>query len=487
MSLIDFNYSMNFFKRKNKFKNIVKKRKKYFLLSSAFFVLLLISLSIYINPNIFGLFAKKAIGSDIDNLSGFAKVLDDGTWISFNCISDPYIGGQNIFTFTFPLQFSFPSCEELDYGVNIEEDGSLSGFALSDKYGSIDFAPDGYRQKPQYSSSTGLITGFAKIESLGEDGWLRLHEEVGQTYDAVSVDNYSGDLLGYAYNETIGWVSFNCADETICGSSDYKVNYYRELKAGGLSAPNWSIAQVCETRINAKAILRWGFSGDPQTAYQIIIDDDPFIDDDEVVYDSGKIISENTQFSCPGSQNCKLKIGTLTKHYNVRFYWWLKLWDTHDKETEWVQFNTNLGHTLTDNIVDNSLNNPYANLSFTTFKHPAPSAYFTWDLEEINAGDEVYFESDSFYHAYTSQHDYNNPPIPCKTNPGQCQYSWSVEGEANISDPNNSTTTITFTTFNTSDKVHLQVSDVDSYSCGTSSNLLDINLDLPDWKESFGY
>jgi len=203
---------MNFFKRKNKFKKLFNKRKKHFLMFFVVFILFLVSLSLFINPGSFGLLVKGASGSDIDNLSGFAKVLDDGTessWISFNCISDPFIGGQNIFTFTFPLFFSFPSCQESDYGVNIEPDGSFTGFALSDKYGYIDFAPAGSSQMPQYSSSTGLITGFAKITDLGESGWLRLHEEIGQTYDAVSVDDYNGDLRGYAYNETIGWISFN--------------------------------------------------------------------------------------------------------------------------------------------------------------------------------------------------------------------------------------------------------------------------------------
>lgn len=476
-----------------KLKLNLKKKRQIWGLTLVFLVLIIV-LSFVLKPDYFIFKTESVLGSDADNLSGFAKILDDGeesSWISLNCISDPFLGGQNIFTFTLPLRFSFPTCDEDAYGVNIESDGSFTGYALSDKYGYIDFAPVGSPQMPSYSSSTGLVTGYAKILDLGENGWLRLHEEVGQPYDPVSVDDYTGDFYGYAYNDTIGWVSFNCEDESVCGVEEYNVNYYRPLLAGDLSAPNWSIAQACETGIVNKAVLRWDFTGDPQTAYQIVIDDDPIIDDDAVVFDSGKIISESTQFLCPGSENCKLEIEIepYTRNYNVRFYWWIKLWDTHDAETEWTQFNTNLGHTLTDNIDGNSESNPNANLTFTTFKHPMPSPYFTWNPTEIYAGDDISFDSaGSAYYQYEGEHHYlTEEPHLCGTEENDCQYLWSVDGEANISDPTNSTTTISFLSFNATDRVHLQITDVDGYICSTSSDLLDINLDLPIWRESFGY
>ncbi|MCF7820665.1 MAG: hypothetical protein K9M44_04330 [Candidatus Pacebacteria bacterium] len=478
--------------RKNFRHNLRKKRQVWGL--TIFFVVFLVLLSFLLKPEYFGLKVDTVSGADDDNISGFAKVLDDDSWISFNCISDPFLGGQNIFTFTFPMQFSFPTCDENAYGVNIASDGSFSGYALSDKYGPIDFAPASPPETLEYNSSTGLVTGYAKITDLGENGWLRFHEAVGgQPYDPVSIDDYNGDFEGYAYNNTIGWVSFNCENEGGCGVAEYNVNYYRPLIAGALSAPNWSIAQACESKLALKAILRWNFTGDPQTAYQIIIDDDPVIDDDEVFYDTGKITSESTQYVCPNSgDTCELMLDHtapgFSEGYSKSYYWWLKLWDTHDNETEWVQFNTNLGHQVTDNSDYNNQISSNPNLTFTTYKHGMPAVYFSWSPQEINMGEAIDFDSDGSgtYSDYRPNYysvDYYND---CDS--ASCEYLWSADGDAVISNPTNATTTITFNSINNNnDRVYLQITDDDDYVCGASSDLLDINLDLPDWRESSGY
>lgn len=39
----------------------------------------------------------------------------------------------------------------------------------------------------------------------------------------VGIDPNTGVFSGYAWNDIIGWISFNCADIPICGTSDYKV------------------------------------------------------------------------------------------------------------------------------------------------------------------------------------------------------------------------------------------------------------------------
>jgi len=45
------------------------------------------------------------------------------------------------------------------------------------------------------------------------------------------------ETFGWAWSSTIGWISFNCADRSICGTSDYKV----EIESGGnLIGYGWS-------------------------------------------------------------------------------------------------------------------------------------------------------------------------------------------------------------------------------------------------------
>ncbi len=51
---------------------------------------------------------------------------------------------------------------------------------------------------------------------------------------SASTDNVSG----YAWSETIGWISFNCTDRGVCGSSNYGVNI--DSATGNFSGYAWS-------------------------------------------------------------------------------------------------------------------------------------------------------------------------------------------------------------------------------------------------------
>lgn len=56
----------------------------------------------------------------------------------------------------------------------------------------------------------------------------------------VTVNSLSGDFSGYAWSDMIGWISFNCADPGICGTSNYKVNtiYFETAPASGYVISN---------------------------------------------------------------------------------------------------------------------------------------------------------------------------------------------------------------------------------------------------------
>lgn len=70
-----------------------------------------------------------------------------------------------------------------------------------------------------------------------------------------------GEITGYAWSDTIGWISFNCSDEGVCGTANYKIEIFDDdtiagyawsdtigwIQFGGLSG---CPAGSCDARIN---------------------------------------------------------------------------------------------------------------------------------------------------------------------------------------------------------------------------------------------
>ena len=148
--------------------------------------------------------AWPAIASTTDNLFGWAWNPVIG-WVSFN--NCQYAG----------------ACIGIDYGVNLEISGSynLSGYAWNSNVGWILFSNNypggGY---PQHGAQLDLndrkFNGWAKILSLGDNGWIKLAKD---SYDGGSPDYWTrlqedGRLAGWAWNNMIGWLSFNSTDTT---------------------------------------------------------------------------------------------------------------------------------------------------------------------------------------------------------------------------------------------------------------------------------
>ncbi len=446
----------------------ILKFKKFIIIGSL--ALLLVAAHLLISPdstNFSWLWGQMAKTSDLDNVSGYAHTETSDSWISFNCNSAELV---DIFTFTFPMYFSFPPCSDNDFGVNGESDGSFTGYALSDAYGWIDFLP-ATSSPPIYSSSTGLVTGYAHIISLGSSGWMQLHERVGEGKDGVSIDYITGDFSGYGWNPTAGWVSFNCIDESYCATTDYKVNMYIDLTTNTMSAPNWSVAQSCNSSAD-RAVVRWTLIGDPQTAYQVIIDDDSVRDDDSPVWDTGKVTSVATQYACPnGFDSCDLD-------HNTSYYWWVRFWDTHNATSTWTQFDASeVGHTLTDNVAYNTVQSPAPDLTFTTYRHEFPEPYFSWDPVDVQVGSSTLFTSNVYYY------DDANPDSNASTCSGSnCGYLWTDGIYAIIANATAPTTTIIFTQIQDV-TVTLTATDPDAYTCATTSPLINVNLNPPIWKE----
>lgn len=161
-----------------------------------------------------------------DSLSGFAWSPNIG-WISLNsadCTDDNGAFSGN------PAGCPPAGTSFFDYGVNVNASGNFlrsdnsHSYAWSSNAGWIDFAPSGsYPGNPAIPAhldlATGLITGWAQIVSLGNDGWVKMRKDPADSGSAygVTMDLTTGKLSGFAWNGNnngsgAGWISFNSKD-----------------------------------------------------------------------------------------------------------------------------------------------------------------------------------------------------------------------------------------------------------------------------------
>ncbi|HQB51046.1 MAG TPA: hypothetical protein PLT32_02375 [bacterium] len=108
----------------------------------------------------------------------------------------------------------------IDYGANLTESGDyeLTGYIWNNNVGWISLSA-GYPLGglPAYSVRFDPVSrqfsGWAKIVSLGDDGWIKFAKDAydsgSEYYVRIGSD---GKLGGWAWNNKIGWLSFNSAD-----------------------------------------------------------------------------------------------------------------------------------------------------------------------------------------------------------------------------------------------------------------------------------
>lgn len=73
------------------------------------------------------------------------------------------------------------------------------------------------------NDGVGNLTGWAWNDAIG---WISFDNvTAGSPYPyQVTVGVSTGDFSGWAWNDVVGWISFNCANTSTCGTSNYKVN-----------------------------------------------------------------------------------------------------------------------------------------------------------------------------------------------------------------------------------------------------------------------
>lgn len=116
-------------------------------------------------------------------------------WISHNSVDNP----------------SVPT-----YGMHIDEEtGDVSGYLWNDAVGWINTDPagpypaEGPDNALTYDSVTRQLSGWAKIEGYGSDGWIKFRDTNPFAY-GVTLDA-SGNFSGYAWNDVLSWIDFSPA------------------------------------------------------------------------------------------------------------------------------------------------------------------------------------------------------------------------------------------------------------------------------------
>lgn len=131
-----------------------------------------------------------------------------------------YIQRQFLFLFAalffvgilfFAFLFFSPAVHaQVSYGVHIDEVAEdISGYAWNEGVGWIDFTNVGF------DAATGNFTGTAEIieiTNLGGDGIVQMQGDCTPTCGGYGVSlNGSNEVVGYAWNEQIGWIEFSHA------------------------------------------------------------------------------------------------------------------------------------------------------------------------------------------------------------------------------------------------------------------------------------
>lgn len=457
---------------------------------------------------------KPTQASPANNVSGYAWNANTG-WISFNCANDN------------------PPCANSNYGVNIDSAaGNFTGYAWSANIGWISFnrktcvggsdngeycaansdcasndcslsgpgatgappsspfdSPTSLDYVAKYNFSTHQVEGWAKILSLGDNGWIKFNgvKQSGQPWaPGVSINLSTGEFSGWAWNANSdssgrGWISFNCANDNSCAASNYKVigTINRAPTVANMTAPNWSFIEAAQFGArNAKP--QWSFSdsdsGSSQSAYQIIVNTNNNINNP--LFDSGKCLGAQ---SCEPAGSCdpnkclvdngaagatSFPLGSaMALNYNQSYYWWVTVWDNNGVASDLTQYNT----------VPDTDNDDGAVLTFTTYKHEMPVVDFNLFPPNPSKGEEARLTDASRIY----QSGAPGTAVPC--DPGSCRWLWTATAGADITDPTASSTKIKFNSAGNT-TVTLKVTDNDNYFVSVSM-VVNINAKLPKWKE----
>jgi hypothetical protein len=389
------------------------------------------------------LFAGEVKAGTEHNVSGWAWSENIG-WISFNNTSGG--GGGSV-----------------DYGVNIGSDGIFSGYAWSENIGWISFnqselsgCPSGVC-RAEVNLSNHEVSGWARALAYGDgwEGWIRLRDTNYGVWIDTNVNPAEAEFRNWAWSDmVIGWISFNCSNQGVCGTSNYKVItsliFNQPPSATNLSVDPPNSTDYCGITGYPLVRLKWQFSdpGDSQSAYQIQVATSSGFS--PLVLDTGKITGPTGQ-----SQAFVIQSPYPTLSWNTTYYWRLKVWDSQDTpSTDWIVYPE----------------------SFTTASHSYPYPDFTLPPQNPAIGEVVTFTDKS--KCYSSP---GNTEDNCSTS-GSISYLWDFGNGQFSTTKGNATTTYTTTGPKTVRLTIIDNSLTPPDDCDTTRQVT-IALPLPEYKE----
>lgn len=334
------------------------------------------------------------------------------------------------------------------HGTNIDASGILTGYAWSDSVGWISFNSADLAGCPSgtcnaaLNSSTDKLVGWARYIS-DANGWIRLGPIVvsGTDYGA---SHYNGEIINYAWSDNLGWISFNCSNNSECGVSNYKVQYSSPVILSNLqtSINYCSHGSFPLANDGLAVILSWSYSSESlQDSYTIEIS--PNSNFASNVF-SSTIDSASTAYAV-NLDGSSWNGGKLS--WSTLYYWRVKAENENGGQSSWVT----------------------STIDLTSRSHGAPLVTYSNSPEYILAGRPINFEAQDG--GIVSQTYNGSSPI----------YSWTFTG----ADPGTSSVfdpVVTFSTYDGSASIKLRITDSAGYYCEVTEESI-VDIFNPLWKD----
>ncbi|MFH1232616.1 MAG: fibronectin type III domain-containing protein [Patescibacteria group bacterium] len=233
---------------------------------------------------------------DVNNkLTGWAYGSNIG-WISMNSANCDVSPNDDLID----TDIQTPGCagndsaKVIDYGVRIDSsNGNFFGYAWSEMNGWIYFgpnetlsvgpdktllvnnsiqisnAPSEPRTWAKFDKATGAVTGWAKILSAGDDGWIKMSDDniIAPWKDnGVKIATTTGDISGWAWGGdsiNVGWISFNSINNGSLVA--HKVSY---PSVASIVAPsNVTVTDLPDECCGAT--VKWQDNSDNETGFEV--------------------------------------------------------------------------------------------------------------------------------------------------------------------------------------------------------------------------
>ncbi len=400
-------------------------------------------------------------------------------WLSFSCKNCN----------TTPRPANCPAGNIEDYGVHICQNdtdpfctsisapkiGKMLGYAWSENIGLISFNESELGGCPSapcrawVDTLTTQVNGWARACSVfqnncsgalkpdsqrgGWDGWIKLSSALYQT----RIDNSTSpsQFRGWAWgSDVVGWASFNCINQGVCASSDYKVFTTFSVNAAPTVTNMQSDASGADNYCNIGPGLgisnfSWQYSdsnGDPQTRYDFQVDNHSGFASPEVDRSFAGLSnpSPTTNNQSVQIRNVATAPGGDYLTYNTPYYWRVRVYDNQGNNSGWVQ-----------------------GPNFTTDTHPWPWIDFSWAPNNPPLNTPVQFTDNSQVFGGASK----------------SSWSWVFEN-GNPATSNLQNPIVEFTARGSDNKntVTLTVRDSSGKAC-TADKKVSVTLPLPGWIE----